>query len=117
MRIVCLTLACLAHTASTLDAHHSTLAQSTAGRVTVQGTITRVEWANPHVHIYIDVRDSVSGQLVKWRIEADSVAVLQTKGVTKEKLRIGDSITATGAARRGMTPLLEVPDPDSSWKN
>jgi len=117
LRIACLALLFTVQSISPLYAHHSTLAQSTSERVTVQGTITRVEWVNPHVVIYIDVKDSVSGQVVKWWIEADSVAVLQTKGVRKEYLRIGASITATGAARRGSTLKLEVPDPDSSWKN
>ena len=99
-------------------AHHSTLAQSTADRVTVRGTITKVEWVNPHVWLYLDVRDPSSGNIVKWGIETNSVAVLKTKGVTLDKFKIGSVITVQGVERTGHSPrMMEVPEPDPSWKN
>jgi len=104
--------------AAPLNAYHSTLAQSTADRVTVRGTITRVEWVNPHVWLDLDVTDSASGKIVKWRIETDSVPVLKTKGITLDNLKIGSSITVKGVERTGHLPrIMEVPEPDPSWKN
>lgn len=88
-------------------AHHSTLAQSTADRVTVRGTITKVEWVNPHVWLYLDAKDPSSGNIVKWGIETNSAAVLKTKGITVQ-----------GVERTGHSPrMMEVPEPDTSWKN
>lgn len=104
--------------AATLGAHHSTLTQSTADRMTVRGTLTKIEWVNPHVHLSLDVADPASGNVVKWRIEIDSVPVLKTKGVTLDNLKIGSSITVKGVERTGHSPrIMEVPEPDPSWKN
>jgi len=101
-----------------LRAHHSTLAQTTADRVALRGSITRVEWVNPHVWLDLDVTDPVSGAIVKWRIQADSANVLKSKGVTLGNLKIGSVITARGVERTGHVPrIMEVPEPDSSWKN
>lgn len=101
-----------------LYAHHSNLAQSTTDRITVRGTITKVEWVNPHVWLYLDVMDAASGRVVKWSIEADSVAVLKSKGVSLENLKIGSVITVQGVERTGHVPrMMEVPEPDPSWKN
>jgi len=109
------TLICIA---APLSAHHSKLAQSTASRVTVRGSITKVEWVNPHVQLYLDATDPASGNIVKWRIETESAAVLKTKGITLDNFKIGSVITVQGVERTGHSPRhLEVPEPDPSWKN
>jgi len=74
-----LVLLCLA---ASVHAHHSTLVSTTSEHMIVQGTITRVEWVNPHVQIYLDAKDSVSGNIVQWRIETESAANLKAKGVS-----------------------------------
>ena len=104
--------------AASAGAHHSNLAQSTTTRTTLRGTITRVEWQNPHVWLDLDVTDAASGSVVKWRIETNSVTELKANGVTLENLKIGSSITVQGVERTGHSPrIMEVPAPDPSWKN
>jgi hypothetical protein len=113
--LVCGIAVCIA---SPLSGHHSTLAQTTSERTAIRGTITKVEWVNPHVRLDLDVMDAVSGRVVKWRIEADSVAVLKSKRVALENLKIRSVITVRGVERTGHVPrIMEVPEPDPTWKN
>jgi hypothetical protein len=84
----------------TVSAHHEILAKFDDKKpVTLTGIVTLVDWRNPHVHVFIDVRDQKS-QMLNWAIELESPIDLQRSGWTKDSLRPGDSVTVEGMAAR-----------------
>ena len=89
--------------AVSLVAHHSAAsAYDTANKITLKGTVTKVEWKNPHVFYYIDVADP-SGTAANWAIEASTPNQLYRNGWRKDDLKIGDAVTLVGSspARNG----------------
>jgi hypothetical protein len=77
-------------------AHHSIAGQYDTNRpVTLKGTVTKVEWMNPHVYFYIDVKDS-AGKGANWTIEGGSPNGLLRSGWTKNSLKLGDEVTVEG---------------------
>jgi Family of unknown function (DUF6152) len=62
-------------------------------QVTLKGTVTEVSWRNPHVAIYMDVKDP-DGKVVKWAFENSSVSTLARQGYSRNTLRVGQEITA-----------------------
>ena len=77
-------------------AHHSVTAYyDTRTEVTLKGTVTKIEWTNPHAFVYIDVRDQ-HGTVTNWTIETDSPNVLSRGGWSKRTLKPDDEITVTG---------------------
>ena len=76
-----------------LDAHHSVSAYYDQSKtVTFTGTVTKVEWANPHIFVYVDVKDD-SGAMVNWAIEGGAPTSLYRGGWRKDTVKIGDVIT------------------------
>jgi len=89
--------------AATLLAHHSAAsAYDTDKKVTFKGTVTQLEWKNPHVFYHIDVADQ-SGTVTNWAIEGSTPNQLYRAGWRKSDLKIGDTVTVTGSspARNG----------------
>jgi hypothetical protein len=89
--------------AGPLLAHHSAAsAYDTAKKITMKGTVTKVEWKNPHVFYYIDVADG-SGTPANWAIEASTPNQLYRNGWRKDDLKIGDAVTVVNSspARNG----------------
>ena len=80
-----------------LWAHHSFGAEYDVNKpITLTGTITKVEWTNPHSHFYLDVTDS-KGTVVNWKFEGYNPAVLYRVGWKKDlMLKPGDKITVSG---------------------
>jgi hypothetical protein len=77
-------------------AHHSFAAEFDRSLpVTVTGTVTKVEWANPHARFYIDVKDE-TGATVNWDFELASPNGLMRKGWTRNSMKLGDTVTVTG---------------------
>jgi Family of unknown function (DUF6152) len=75
-----------------LIAHHSLAADfDTTKRVTLTGAVTRIEWMNPHVHIYIDVQNE------RWSVEMGSPNGLSQRGWTPKTMKIGDVVTVDGS--------------------
>src|SRR5690349_1201043 len=62
-------------------------------RVTLKGTVSKVEWRNPHVLIYMDVKDD-AGMVVTWGFENSGVSTLAQEGYNRNTLRVGQDITA-----------------------
>jgi hypothetical protein len=78
-------------------AHHSFTAQYDAARqVTLAGTITKVEWTNPHTFFFLDVKDA-QGHVVNWTIEGGAPNVLYREGWKPTTLTVGDQVTVTMA--------------------
>ncbi len=87
-----------------LLAHHSAgAAYDTARKITLHGTVTKVEWKNPHVFYYFDVADA-SGTMTNWAVEASTPNQLYRAGWRKDDLKIGDMVTLTDSspARNGL---------------
>jgi Family of unknown function (DUF6152) len=77
-------------------AHHSFAAEYDSNKpVTLTGTVTKVEWMNPHARFYIEVKDE-SGKATNWEFELGSPNGLMRKGWTRHSLKPGDTITVEG---------------------
>src|SRR5512147_2908448 len=95
-------LAMLGLTAVTVPAlaHHSETAEyNPDAPVTVTGTIVRVEWLNPHVWFYVDVKDD-KGNVTTWGFSGAPPGSLMRRGITKDVLKIGSVVNVTGARAR-----------------
>ena len=91
----------------TLDAHHSTNANFTQEIISVEGTIERVRFVNPHASVLIRHVDA-EGQEIFWLVESGARTTLERQGVTLEHLEIGSTVTATGRkGRRDFTMYLQ----------
>jgi hypothetical protein len=78
-------------------AHHSFAAEYDASKpVTLKGTVTRVEWTNPHARFYVDVKED-NGTVTNWNLELASPNVLSRQGWTRNSLKFGDLITVEGS--------------------
>jgi uncharacterized protein DUF6152 len=85
-------------TAMPLLAHHSFAAEFDGSkRVQLTGVVTKVEWTNPHVWFYVNVKDEATGKLVNWAAEMGSPNALNRTGWTRNTMQIGMTVTFTGA--------------------
>ena len=74
-------------------AHHPFASEFDArAPLTLSGTVTKVDWADPHVSVQMDAKDP-NGQTRNWKLELASPAMLQRKGVNKDSFKQGETIT------------------------
>jgi hypothetical protein len=99
---------CLALAPAATSAHHSFAAQYDANlQVTLQGTITKVEWMNPHAYFYVDVADD-KGKTVNWAVEGGAPNVLYREGWKPTSLKAGDKVTITGSRAKNGSNLINA---------
>ena len=80
-----------------LFAHHSFAAEYDSTKpVKLTGNVTRVDWQNPHVYFYIDVKNSETGRVENWAFEMGAPSVIARQGWTKTTMKIGDVIIVEG---------------------
>ena len=80
-----------------VTAHHSFAAEYDRNLpISVTGTVTKVEWANPHARFYVDAKDGKTGELVNWNFELASPNGLMRRGWTRNSMKLGDVVTVTG---------------------
>ena len=84
-------------------AHHAVGAEYDATKpVTLTGTVTKIEWTNPHARIYFDVKQP-DGTVVNWNVELAARSGLVRQGWTATSLKIGETVTVQGSqARAGL---------------
>ena len=83
-----------------LLAHHSFAAEYDSNKpVSITGTVTKVEWMNPHARFYVDVKGP-DGKVTNWNFELGAIPVLLKQGWTKNALKEGDQVTVEGSAAK-----------------
>ena len=81
-------------------AHHSFSAEYDVNKpVKLKGVVTKVDWMNPHIWIYLDVKDK-DGKAVKWQFEGSAPNALRRGGWTRDSIKEGDTITIQGDMAR-----------------
>ena len=81
-----------------LPAHHSFNAEFDGGnRLTLTGVVTKVEWTNPHVWFFVNVKDGETGQIINWGAEMGSPNALVRTGWTKNTMRPGMVVSFNGS--------------------
>jgi hypothetical protein len=79
-----------------VQAHHAYTAEfDTSKPVKLTGVLTKLEWTNPHIWLYLDVKDE-SGKVVNWGFSASPPGMLQRRGITKSQLKLGEVLTISG---------------------
>ena len=91
------------------SAHHSFPAQyDVAKPITLTGKVTKVEWTNPHIFIYIDVPNETTGAVVNWALEMGGPNALLRLGWKRDSLKQEDLITVEGSLARDGSPLANA---------
>ena len=91
-----------------LWAHHGLAAFDTTRTVRMEGTITGIEWINPHAFVYADLKDS-SGKVANWKLELGSLGML-TKygGWTETTVKRGDHVRVQGFIAKDGSPYMSL---------
>ena len=93
-----------------LYAHHSFAAEYDSNKsVTLSGTVTKVEWMNPHARFYVDVKDD-SGKVVNWEFEMGSPNALQRQGWSRDSMKCGDQVVVYGYLAKDGSKLANARD-------
>lgn len=102
-------LASLFASAVPVLAHHSFPAQYDVDKpIALTGKVTRVEWTNPHIFIYIDVADEGTGEVVNWALELGGPNALLRLGWKRDSLKTDDLIKVEGSLARDGSKLANA---------
>ena len=90
-----------------LSAHHSSSSYDMEHQLNVKGVISNVEWTNPHVFIFLNVKDD-AGNVEEWRVEGNSPNMLTRVGWKKEMLKAGDTLQVNGAPAKNGSKVMRL---------
>jgi Family of unknown function (DUF6152) len=80
-----------------VTAHHSFAAEYDSSKpIKLDGTVTKIEWTNPHCFFYIDVKNAESGKVENWALELGNPNALLRAGWTPNSVKIGEEVTVEG---------------------
>lgn len=86
-------------------AHHSFAAEFDNKKpVKVTGKVVKVEWMNPHIWIYVDGKDEISGRTAVWGFSAGPPSTLSRRGITRDFLKTGDVVKVDGFLAKDGSP-------------
>jgi len=89
-------------------AHHSFSAEFDGSKlIELKGVVTRIEWTNPHIYFYVDVKDD-KGNTTNWGCEAASPGSLHRQGWNRDSLKVGDQVIVGGYPARDGTKLADA---------
>ena len=89
-------------------AHHSFAAEFDGKKpIRIQGTLSKVEWTNPHSWFWVDVKDD-AGNAATWGCEGASPSVLTRKGFQKGEAKLGDQLVVDGYAAKDGSHLMNA---------
>jgi hypothetical protein len=89
-------IAALLASSAPVAAHHSFAAEYDATKpISVTGVVKKVEWQNPHIWFYVDVKDA-SGKVTTWGFSGGPPGMLARRGITKDALKVGDLVKVEG---------------------
>jgi len=92
----------------TLLAHHSFAAEFDASKaIRLNGTLAKVEWTNPHIYFYIDVKDE-AGNVVRWTCESGAPGALSRRGWKRGDLKLGDMIVVDGYRAKNGSNMVDA---------
>ena len=87
-------------------AHHAFSAEYDIDKfIEFKGTVTKVEWVNPHGWVYVDVKDA-AGKVTNWAIEFGGPNALLRRGVRKTDLPVGSEVSASGYQAKNGKPII-----------
>ncbi len=90
-------------------AHHSFAAEYDAEKtITLTGTVTQVEWTNPHIFIHLNAPDERTGETVAWKLEMGGPNALLRLGWKRDSLKAGDVVTVDGSLAKDGSPLVNA---------
>ncbi len=90
-----------------LPAHHSSAAYDMEHPINMKGVVTNMEWGNPHVFIYMDVKQE-NGSVEQWRVEGNSPNMLVRAGWKKEMIKTGDQLIVNGAPAKNGSKVMRL---------
>jgi len=107
-RIFLAALLLVAAAAGRVTAHHSFAATFDASKaVRVTGTLAKVEWTNPHIYFYVDVKDE-KGTVVRWACESGAPGALSRRGFKRNLLKLGDTLVVDGYQAKNGANLMDA---------
>ena len=93
---------------TSIQAHHSFAAQFDPTKsITIAGAVTKVEWTNPHIYVYVDAKDA-AGSVVNWAVEMGNPVALVRLGWTRNDMKVGDIATIDGWLARDGSRLMNA---------
>ena len=91
------------------SAHHSFAAEFDGDKhIELTGIVTKVEWTNPHVWFYINVKDEKTGEVINWGAEMGPPHGLQRRGWRRDTLKIGEEVTIAGSLAKNGSKRLNA---------
>ena len=94
--------------AAPVFSHHSFAAEFDSKKpTTLTGSVTKLEWINPHARLFVDVKGP-DGKVVNWEVELGAPAILMRNGWSRNYLKAGDTVTINGTLAKDGTNLANA---------
>lgn len=93
--------------AQAVFAHHSSSSYDMEHPVNLKGVVNKMDWTNPHVFIYLDIKDD-NGSAEEWRVEGNSPNMLTRAGWKSEMIKPGDTVQVNGAPAKSGSKVMRL---------
>jgi hypothetical protein len=107
--LLCAAALVLAADSTPAAAHHAFAAEYDSTKpIKFTGKVTKVEWMNPHVFFYVDVKDEKTNAVVNWAAEMNSPNSLMRLGWTRDSMKVDDVVTVEGSLAKDGSKLMNA---------